>query len=156
MTRTLHTQTILHGTVPGKEGNCTQAAFATLLGLPLAEVPDFNNIHSDKPHSGWYWNHLRTFALSKGYHLQTFGGECSLPGLYMASGPSVRGVPHMVVMKDGHIYHDPHPSRAGLLSIACLYVLLPVDPAELQPTDTADFPNDEYDFDGNVIGPANS
>lgn len=153
MTRILHTQTILHGTEPGKDGNCTQAVLATILGLPLEEVPDFNNIHRDKPHSGWYWNHLRTFCLSKGWHFQMLSGERTYPTLYLASGPSARGVEHFVVMKNGVLYHDPHPSRSGIEHVRNVYILLPVDPADMQPTDSADLPPDQYDFQGNVIGP---
>lgn len=153
MERILHTQTILHGQFEDKEGNCTQAAVATLLGLPLDDVPDFNNIHKDKPHSGWFWNHLRTFFLSKGYHLETMGGRRSFSGLYMASGPTIRGTQHIVVMHDGALYHDPHPSRAGILEVKTVYVPLPIDPMLFQPVEGAELPADMYDFDGNVIGP---
>lgn len=153
MTRILHTQTILHGQFPNKEGNCTQAVIATILGLPLEEVPDFNNIHHTKPHSGWFWNHLRTFCLSKGYHFQHMSGERSYPGLYLAAGPSLRGVNHLVVMQNGTLFHDPHPSRAGIERVSSTYILLPVDPAMFLATEDAEFPPDVYDRNGNVIGP---
>jgi hypothetical protein len=33
------------------------------------------------------------------------------------SGPGSRGVAHQVLYRDGVLWHDPHPSRDGLLEI---------------------------------------
>lgn len=35
--------------------------------------------------------------------------------LYTASGNSSRGCSHIVIYKDGKLYHDPHPSDEGLV-----------------------------------------
>lgn len=34
---------------------------------------------------------------------------------YMVSGLSSRGVEHIVIHKDGKLFHDPHPSNEGLV-----------------------------------------
>lgn len=50
--------------------------------------------------------------------------------MYLASGISPRGVHHMVVMKDGKLVHDPHPSKAGIGEVEHLWLIVPIDPAE--------------------------
>lgn len=45
--------------------------------------------------------------------------------LYMVSGPSSRGVSHVVIYKDGELFHDVHPSREGVLSVNEVYSLEP-------------------------------
>jgi len=37
--------------------------------------------------------------------------------IYTASGPSARGVSHIVVYQDGKMIHDPHPSNEGLVKV---------------------------------------
>ncbi len=123
------TQTKLHDAEKGIEGNCTQAAIATIMGLELDEVPDFNTLHKDKPHSGYFWGHIAKWFYSRGYIFQMSDPKYSWPCLYLASGPSPRGVSHIVVMEDGKLVHDPHPSRAGILSVDRNYILLPIDPS---------------------------
>lgn len=36
---------------------------------------------------------------------------------YMASGKSSRGVDHVVIYKNGKLFHDPHPSGEGLVEL---------------------------------------
>jgi hypothetical protein len=123
------TQTQLHDPENGIEGNCTQAVFASIFGLELDEVPDFNTIHKDAPHAGHYWHHLETWVRERGFELQMTRSDMSFDGLYLADGPSPRGVGHFVVMKDGALFHDPHPSRAGITEIKHNWVFQPLDPA---------------------------
>jgi len=56
--------------------------------------------------------------------------------LVFVSGPSPRGVPHQVLYRNGELWHDPHPSRAGLLSVNenDLFVLRPSPPHDHDPT----------------------
>jgi len=126
------TQTQLHDPENGVEGNCTQAVFASILAKELSEVPDFNTIHKDDVHAGPYWHHLREWCREQGYDLVMLGGNLAFPGLYLADGPSPRGVTHFVVMKDGELHHDPHPSRAGIMEVKHVWILLPNDPARLR------------------------
>ncbi|MCM8735994.1 hypothetical protein M5E06_17820 [Azospirillum sp. A1-3] len=116
-----------HDKEAGTRGNCMQAAVASLLGLPLADVPDFLEARDRGSHE----------ELALGYWLEGLGFDMiRLPGnhcpdaYYLASGPASRGVHHMVVMKAGELAHDPHPSRAGLLKADHVYVLVPMRPAD--------------------------
>lgn len=123
------TQTNLHDPSNGVVGNCTQAAIASYLGLPLDQVPDFNDIHKDEPHAGQFWRHIDHFFAAHGYELMLKPKTFRPRGTFLASGPSERGFKHMVVMRDDRLLHDPHPSRAGLASIDHIWVAVPLDPA---------------------------
>lgn len=112
-------QTILYSET--QAGNCMQASVASLLGLPLSEVPHF--AESNDPETTW--DAFFDFFDEKGYlcHLQE--KDKSLDCAYLASGPSNRGVSHMVVMCGGKLLHDPHPSREGIKSVTLTYVIIP-------------------------------
>lgn len=106
------TQTILAGT-PGRQGNCLQAAVATLLGLPLDEVPHFVELDES-------WSEaLADFAQWHGYATVWTDGHGPAPTLGLAFGPTVRDkdIVHAVALVDGRIW-DPHPTRAGLTSVS--------------------------------------
>lgn len=105
-------------------GNCTEAALASLLRLPLDAIPSFQGMQSVE-----YWEALDAFVESRGFLWEMRQGAYHYPGLYLADGPSSRGCGHFVVMRDGEMVHDPHPSRAGLTSIERTWVLIPADPA---------------------------
>jgi hypothetical protein len=124
------TQTNLHDPENGIEGNCTQAAIASLLGLELDEVPDFNLLHKDDPHAGFYWKHLDDWFAERGWSWQMRSKDYQPLGLYLADGKTERGTFHFVVMENGEMVHDVHPSRAGLLAVSHVWVLLPLDPAK--------------------------
>jgi hypothetical protein len=76
----------------------------------------------------WYLV-LYTFVVSQGYDIKHYypHKENILPEydidlwlkdhpneFYLASGTSPRGVSHVVIYQNGKMYHDPHPSQAGL------------------------------------------
>lgn len=113
------TQTILAGT-PGRQGNCLQAAVATLLGLPLDDVPHFVESPGD-----WVQD-MVTFAREHGYRLEwrtkdepiTFG---------LLFGPTVRSADlhHAVAVINGEVW-DPHPSRAGLTATTTYIRFVPI------------------------------
>lgn len=120
------TQTILHDDELGRSGNCTQAAIATLLDLPLESVPDFNN-ETEGPRE--FWELVEAFFNGIGYEFYIGSGLHVYDGLYLASGPSPRGVQHMVVYKNGELFWDPHPSGTGIVVVSHTYRLTPLDPA---------------------------
>lgn len=103
------TQTILHDQIPGVPGNCLQAAVASLLDLDLDDVPHFIE------HDDWL-QYLVDWGRERGYLVVSRRPDAVRMGI--AYGPSPRGVQHAVVWLDGAIAFDPHPSRAGLLSIS--------------------------------------
>lgn len=110
-------------------GNCTQAAIATLLGLPLAAVPDFNRpFAGQKGARALMLAEVQVWLAERGWAFV----DVDFPqpgGLYLADGVSPRGGRHMVVYRGDGIAHDPHPSRAGLVSDVRFAALVPLDPA---------------------------
>ncbi|MFI1535557.1 hypothetical protein [Streptomyces anandii] len=115
------TQTIFYDDPDGRPGNCLQAAVASLLELPLDDVPHFL-LHAD-------WDErMVAFCTRHGYRptLQPVDQYCPYG---MAWGPSERGVRHAVCWVDGRMAHDPHPSRAGLLRVTELIAFTPAPPS---------------------------
>lgn len=104
------------------QGDCQRAVIASLLDLPIAEVPHFAQLAAESTDKVYgFWGGVYAFCESHGYeylpninliyHLRS-GVEV----YHQISGPSPRapGVFHAVVGCNGEIAFDPHPSRAGL------------------------------------------
>jgi hypothetical protein len=112
------TQTILHGEVEGRMGNCMQAAIASLLDLPLDEVPHFAQY--DNADYGWLWyDAFVGWAYQRGLAVE-FVDES--PG----DGMSPRGVRHLCVGRGETVVWDPHPSRDGLVSVEDWITVRPI------------------------------
>lgn len=95
----------------GVYGNCLQAAVATMLGLHLDAVPHFAAFE-------FYDEALRLWMRGRGLGVvRQPVSEVPLDDWCLIGGLSPRGVKHVVVASEGHIYWDPHPSRAGLTAI---------------------------------------
>ncbi|MGB3898184.1 MAG: hypothetical protein WA973_06485 [Mesorhizobium sp.] len=119
-------QTVLYDPAEGSEkGNCTEASVASILGLRLEDVPDFRAKGVES-----FWDEFHEFFRSRGYEAVRFPAGRQFETMYLASGISPRGVHHMVVMKDGKLVHDPHPSKAGIGEVEHLWLIVPIDPAE--------------------------
>lgn len=110
-----------------QRGNCQQAIVASLLELPLEDVPHF--VQQDVDHDGigdWHW----WTAQWKWLRLQGWSIHAAVitgcPGEYlMVSGPSPRGknIFHAVIYRDGELAHDPHPDGTGVLSVSSCHVI---------------------------------
>lgn len=137
-------------------GNCYAAAVASMLEVPITEVPNVEVFfHLDNG----YWNEVMlTFLESKGWELcsdtmlQRFHPEFgfSFEGTdengkipqyyeykdkyYLVSGKSPRGVHHICIYQNGKLVHDPHPSREGLISLDYFQTLEKVEVKNVQPT----------------------
>jgi hypothetical protein len=103
------TQTIPYEAGSVVNGNCLQAAVASIYELPIEAVPHFLQF-------GEQWGEaLQMYVRSTGHELLKLGDEPTGGEVVMAFGRSPRGVGHAVVWQDGAIVHDPHPSRDGLV-----------------------------------------
>ena len=114
-------QEFVHAPEIGQHGDCQRAVIASLLDLPISAVPHF--LQEANGDAVGFWEGLQAFCRSKGLAYFTvparagaafFGAD---DGIYHEiSGPSPRGngVTHAVVGKDGQVFFDPHPSKAGL------------------------------------------
>lgn len=115
---------------PKQIGNCLQAVIASVLELPLDEVPHFAQVDEDTEGAVNWWAYLLAWLRDRGWRLD--GTIMPDPGeVYLASGPSPRGVKHIVAYQHGRLLHDPHPSEAGLLEVQGRLVLRPCEPIPL-------------------------
>jgi hypothetical protein len=105
----------------GQHGDCQRAVIASLLELPISEVPHFLQEATGEP--GVFWDLLQAFLNGRGHALLIvpahsgaafYGENCSI--YHEISGPSPRGngTLHAVVGLDGNIFFDPHPDGTGL------------------------------------------
>jgi hypothetical protein len=122
---TLVDQTIL-ATDPHRQGNCLSACVATYLDLPLEDVPHWAEYQRDEG-TAW-WHHWLGFMAGRGLWPTELDDPADAePGeLVFVCGPSERGVLHQVLYRDGRLFHDPHPSKAGLLAVTEVLVWRPV------------------------------
>lgn len=112
--------------VPG--GNCFSACVASLLELPIEDVPyfmgadDWNKAFDEwlRPR-GFYAVFLRLRPVKE--------DPWRPAGLYVLGGQCVRG-PHAVVARGNTIVHDPHPSRGGVDTWEDATLIVPLDPAQ--------------------------
>ena len=123
-------------------GNCLEACFATLLGVPLSSVPDPRNeartrregaaLIEDRERALQEWLH-RTFTLTAVANAGASPpgvliSRSDVPLFWIASGPSERRLQHAVIYSNTKLLFDPHPSDAGLLSVNRWTVLAPLGP----------------------------
>lgn len=115
-------QEFLHAPEAGQYGDCQRAVIASLLDLPITEVPHFLQIAKGDP--TLYWEGIQRYLGGHGLAYLTIpaisgGGFFGrYEGVYHEiSGPSPRGggAFHAVIGLDGQVVFDPHPSRAGIL-----------------------------------------
>lgn len=107
------------------DGNCMYACFASILGIRIDEVPIF----------GWEdgWQ-LKVYAFFHAYNRRMIVVDNVAPlsflptGYHVGVGSSDRGLPHSCVFLDGVLWHDPHPSRAGLHSVESWQLIYPTAP----------------------------
>lgn len=120
-------------------GNCFPAAIASIMELPIEDVP----WPDSKTDWSEYWDVLARWIAAYGYALVEIPIEPPQPfdavyfwdsaaivegeqsPCYIANGDTVRGSRHSVVYQRGGLVHDPHPSGAGLETITGLTLLLP-------------------------------
>jgi hypothetical protein len=110
-------QEFVHLPEQGQYGDCMRACVASLLDLPITDVPHFAQI--DAEGNGDFWLMVAEFCRKHGYAFVTMAGRfvwSEDPIYHIIAGPSPRGhgVHHAVVGRNGQVFFDPHPSRAGL------------------------------------------
>lgn len=121
------------------EGDCCRAAVASLLEIPLEEVPYFEHLTSGQHVA------VVSFIESLGYeyhgcfrldgtndHMLKKSGP-GIKGYHYASGTSPRSeeIRHAVVLdSEGQVAHDPHPSRDGVTGSVDVLLFRPLPKRE--------------------------
>ncbi len=107
-------QEFTHNPSEGTEGDCFRAVLASILELPIADVPHFA---AQTTVAGEFWSAVYDWLEAQGY--QYWPGRNPPEGAleyHALSGPSPRtkGGFHATVGLNGQVVHDPHPSRSGI------------------------------------------
>lgn len=123
-------------------GNCWASCIASILGVPLENVPDEAATWKEglTSRSSWriYEPIVHAWLRDRGYVILqiTLPDDFEFPGgvepYCIMSGPSPRNpeYDHAVVAKGKTMVHDPHPSKAGLLPGNRTYeFFVSIDPA---------------------------
>ena len=97
----------------GKIGNCFSACLASILEIPLREVPNFVDASTDEQ---FYENAAKWLASHGLYYVQLKPDDPMLavmfkegPIYHTIEGISPRGGMHATVGLNGHMVWDPHP-----------------------------------------------
>ncbi len=98
------------------DGNCFQAAVASVFELELDEVPDFYQSGSE------WWDKYREWCMDRGYipiyiSQSDLHDESVLAGYYIMKVETERGLPHSVVGRGGQIVHDPFPGGSVITKV---------------------------------------
>lgn len=96
-----------------------QCAVAYLLQMPLDKVPHF----AESGEGEECWDMFDDYFLSLGEVICMYPPTKTIAKPYLASGDTARGTKHMVVMQNGQLLFDPHPSDEGLTKITCVWIL---------------------------------
>jgi hypothetical protein len=118
------------------DGECVRASYATLLGVDIDSIPrlDPGAAAQAGQEQG---DRERTWLASIGYSLVELSTDpddslppevlgCIPEVPHLMSGISPRGYGHRCVGIGGRVVWDPHPSRAGLLSVYSVGLLVPL------------------------------
>lgn len=129
-------------------GNCWAAAIASILEVPITEVPNFEtwfhfkNLYNDLTEvwlnsKGWT---LDTDDRFKCFHYELCQNwppervvvyrELLKDLYYLVSGKSPRGINHVTIWRNGIMVHDPHPSGDGILELTYFEHIRPMTDQE--------------------------
>ncbi len=115
-----------------EEGNCFQACIASILEIPIEDVPGRQGTTEDEDRAIRDW--LRE-QYGMGFACTSVARDWDWvpPGYSILVGASPRGYwHHTVVCLDGEMVHDPHPDGTFVTSRAEWYVFTVLDPAKRQ------------------------
>lgn len=120
-------------------GNCYAAAIASMLDLPITEVPNVEVFFPWSSENRFWDDWMNKWLELKGYKIEDasefkifhedkdLSFEQCLEDLdaqkdrlrgqyYFVSGDSPRGVKHICIYQDGKLVHDPHPTKDGIFN----------------------------------------
>lgn len=118
-------------------GSCVKAAYATIFGCSIDQIPDLDPGTAAR-NGQEQGDRERMWLTSIGYELIEISAhpdeglapevlDCIPEDMtHLISGISPRGYGHRCVGVGGRVVWDPHPSRAGLVSIYSIGILVPV------------------------------
>lgn len=126
---TIQNQTVLSDVENGVYGNCLVTTYACYLDKKVDECPQFQFLFDCKEPEGFWDGVVDLWVKSQGYKRLHYMGDYDPfekeghDDYYFAWGMSPRGIMHQVIFYKGKLFHDPHPSGAGLVDIRGFEIL---------------------------------
>lgn len=119
-------------TIFGSEnGNCFAACVASILNLPVEEVPNFCALENWVERTNDWLAPRGFFFLSVSIpEEEAVLLHLKRAGYHLIMGEAARGCLHSVVGFAGRTIHDPHPSGGGLQRAIEYGFLIPLDPSK--------------------------
>lgn len=116
-------------------GECVRATYAAILNRPIGSIPRFDPAslaegeeQRDREHK-WLASQglgLVEISTASDEELPPEVLACVPDVEHLISGMSPRGFGHRCVGRAGRVIWDPHPSRAGLVSVYSIGFLVPL------------------------------
>lgn len=109
-------------------GDCVRASYAALFGVPIEAIPRFDpaSLKTGETQHDKERRWLRSLGLDLMDVRPDEAGDTVL-GEHLISGLSPRGFGHRCVGVNGRVVWDPHPSRAGLVEVWSIGLIVPVE-----------------------------
>lgn len=132
--------------------DCISACLASVLEIPLKEVPRFFEI-AGADETEW-WRAIKAWLATRGWGVINI--DCNafklrrIDGYLIVAGESARGLGHSTVWHKGKMIHDPHPEQSGIKEPREIDLLYPLDPAAMRLKDSPSNGRRVGDFDGYV------
>jgi hypothetical protein len=112
----------------GINGTCFTACLASILEIPVWEIPEFST------DDNLFLQQVQEFLATRGlYYVQVLPEDPTIQSAFRSGtvwstveGVSPRGGQHACVARNGEIYFDPHPQDGtgrGLVSVQCYGLL---------------------------------
>lgn len=116
------------------QGNCFQAALASLFELKLEDIPDFCNIYSTETEE-WYeqfvkWLNERGFS-SIPLKVDDLNRPNYKNCYLIVTGKNKDGVNHNILYRNGKAVHNPNKNCKGIKP-EMIDIIFPLDPSQIR------------------------
>ena len=114
-------QTRLYDSMKSKEsGNCFPTVIACIMDLnspdDVIQIQEHYKDDEEEEDHAWI-DVLMDWLTEKGYEWYGLTEHLTSEQYYLVTGKTIRGTVHVCIYFKGELYHDPHPSGAGLTEI---------------------------------------
>lgn len=105
-----------------QRGNCFPTVIACVMDKDSPEDVLQIQEYYDLPDDGWIPK-LYEWLFEQGYDWENLRDHLYDDSYYFVTGMTERGTCHVCIYQNGKLYHDPHPSSAGLTEILSYSIL---------------------------------
>lgn len=106
----------------GEKGNCWVACVASLLGIGIEDVPEFDKWAAER-NTHWYILFEAWLLKEHNFHPMIIHHHVPVP--HIVGGTSPRGISHSVIYEGAKLIHDPYPDGGGVKDIEEYFVFIP-------------------------------